>query len=126
MSVPCNSIQPDVGIFDACQARVGIAQLVQCPTEKPGSSPLVRQGILLPESTFTFSALSYGVCGISCTARAIACIVLSACKKSKPLAAIPLFGHKNMLHTLTEMGGASSAAAVLYPGKATQTSGNVH
>ena len=53
--------------------------------------------------------------------RATACINICVHLKSQTLAATPLFGHtKKILHTLTGMG--SAAAAVPYPGKATQIS----
>ena len=50
---------------------------------------------------------------------------LCACYKSQTLAAIPLFGHTKILHTLIEMGSTALAAAVpygAYLGKVTQIS----
>ena len=43
-------------------------------------------------------------------------------KTKKLITAIPLFGHRKILHTLIGMGSAVLAAAVPYPDKATQIS----
>ena len=51
---------------------------------------------------------------------AIACITsVLTLKKSQTLAAIPLFGHMKILHTLIGMGSAALAAVVPYPSKVT-------
>ena len=42
--------------------------------------------------------------------------------KSQTVAAVPLFGHTEMLLLLAGMGGAALAAAVPYPGKVTRIS----
>ena len=46
--------------------------------------------------------------------------------KSQTLAAIPLFVHTEILHTLVGMGSAARAAAVPYPGKAPESPSRAH
>ena len=48
--------------------------------------------------------------------------LLCARQKSRTLAALPLFEHTKILHTLTAMGSAALAAAVPWPGEATRFS----
>ena len=47
-------------------------------------------------------------------------------KNPQTLAAMPLFGHNEILQTLIRMGSAALVAAVPYPGKATQISCERH
>ena len=83
------------------------AQLVDYPIEKPGAI-LTRvwvsgaaKDFFLPESTSSADSLTVSVqppCAIEC---------INICvhvKNPKHLAAITLFGHTKILHTLTEMG----------------------
>ena len=76
----------------------------------------------LPESAFSADSLTVSVqppCAIACIN---ICAHVKKKEKKKALAAIPLFGHPKMLHTLTGIGSAALAAAVPYPGKATRNS----
>ena len=76
----------------------------------------MRQGIFLPKSTFSADSLTVSV-QPPC---AVVCINICAhVKKSQTLTAIPLLGHRKILHTLIGMGSAALAAAVPNSGKAT-------
>ena len=109
---------------------MGTAQLVERPTEKPGTilppvrvpgtardfyPRINRQGIFIPESTSRVDIFSYGVRTAPCVQSHASTTV--RVKKSQTLEAIPLFGHTKILHTLVGMGSAALAAAAPYPGK---------
>ena len=90
-------------IVHAQPGRRDIAQLVQRPTQKPGAI-LKQVRVLGPGKDFSPSQLSvhsYGVlihAAPECNRRHQR---LCACKQSRMLAAIPLFGHMEILHILT-------------------------
>ena len=77
----------------------------------------MHQVIFLPESTSGADS-SYGVH----TAPVCNHMHQDLCAryKSQTLAAIPLFGHTKILHTLIGMGRAALATAVPYPSKVTE------
>ena len=68
----------------------------------------MRQVIFLPESTCSPDALTLSVQPPVCNCMHIYAHV----KKSEALAAVALFGHTEILHTLIGMGSAALAAAV--------------
>ena len=97
----------------------GTARWVQRPTEKPrrntdaGSSPRCGMGFF---SHCQLPAQSFLRCPYSPRVQLHASTSGRPLKKSQTLAAIPLFGHTKILHTLRGMGSAALAAAVPYPG----------
>ena len=100
----------------------GIVQLVERPIEKPGA---VLTRVRVPGAARDFSSrvnfqcrLSYGVITSPSSPASLSVRTL----KIPTLAAIALFGHTKILHTLIGMGSAALAAAVPYPGKATRIS----
>ena len=80
----------------------------------------VRLGIFLPVSTFSADTLSVSV-QPPC---AVACISICAHVKIPNMAAKPLFGHTEIVHTPLGVGSAAPAAAsaVPYMGKETRIS----
>ena len=99
---------------------MGIAQLVERPTEKPPLSAI--QTIQTPGAAVsTFQCrLSCSVCTARVCAVAFINISVHVNNINHWLAATALFGYTNILHSLMGMGSAALAAAVLYPGKATR------
>ena len=84
-----------------------------------GFESLMQQGIFLPESTFSANSLTVFV-QPPC---AIAWLNISVCVKDPhTLAAVPLFGHMEIQHTLIGMGSAALVAAAPFSGKVTQIS----
>ena len=75
----------------------------------------MRQGIFLPRSTFSADSLTVSV-QPPCASES------ARVKKKRTLAAIPLFGHTKILHTLIGMSSTALAAAVPYSGKGTRFS----
>ena len=105
---------------------MGIAQLVECPTENPGT---VLTQVRVP-SVARFFSLSqfpgqtvlrcpYSLCVQSHASTSVRTLKFP---NTGTVAATPLFGHSKVLHTLIAMGSAALAAAVHYPGKGTRTS----
>ena len=99
----------------------GVAQLVECPTEKPGT---ILTRVQVPGAVRDFSPgvsfqcrLPYGVHAAPvCSSMHHH---LGAHKKSQTLAAISLLGHTEILHAWLGAGNVALAASVPYPGKAT-------
>ena len=101
----------------------GTAQLVEHPPEKSGAK-LMQVRIFGAARDFSLS--------IHFQCRLLQCLYSPRVQshasasvrtlKFQTLAAIPFFGHTKIPHTLTGMGSAALAAAVLYPGKATRIS----
>ena len=103
------------------------AQLIERPAEKPGA---IRMRVRVPGAARDFSPgvnfppeLTSSADSLTVSAQppcAVACInTLCARYNSHTLAATPLFGHTEILHTLIGMGSAALAAAVPYPGMVT-------
>ena len=96
-----------------------IAQLVEPLTEKPNA---ILTRVQVPGAERDFSTkvsfrckLSYGVRTAPVCNRMLQ--HLCACSKFPVLAAIPLFGHTTILHTLIGMGSAALAADASYSSK---------
>ena len=84
-----------------------------------GFESLMQQGIFLPESTFSADSLTVFVQPLC----AIAWLNICVCVKNpQTLAAIPLFGHMEIQHTLIGTGSAALVAAAPCSGKVTQIS----
>ena len=129
---------------------VGIAQLVECLTKKLGAilmwvwvpsatryfnpSQLPAQTLLrCPYSPHGQSHASTSVCTLKIQTWAAVplfrhrqilhtLIGMGSAALIQTWAAVPLFRHRQILHTLIGMGSAALAAAMLYLGKATQIS----
>ena len=104
----------------------GVAQLVECATEKPGT---VLTWVQVAGAVRDFSPRVSFQCRLSHGVHAAPVCNsmhrhhLGAHKKSQTLAAISLLGHTEMLHAWLGAGNVALAAAVPYPGKATYHKG---
>ena len=102
-----------------------MAQLVERPTEKPGTIlmwvrvPGAARDFPPRESTSSADSLTVSVQTLCANA-----MHQHLCAHSKSQTAVPLllFGHTKILHSLVGMGSAAFVAAVPYPSKATQIS----
>ena len=107
--------------------RAVIAQSVECTTEKPGAIlTWVRVPGVANKKKFLLGQLSVQTllrCPYSPRVQSHASTPVCTLKIPPKLAAIPLFGHTSILHSLIGMGRAVLVPAnvVPYPGKATRT-----
>ena len=102
---------------------VGIAQLVECLTEKPGA---ILMWVWVPSTTRYFNPSHLPLqtlwrCPYRPHVQSHASTAVCTLK-IQTWAAVPLFRHRQILHTLIGMGRAALAAAMLYLGKVTQIS----